>query len=44
MKTDNIVRRYSEEMVQRWNMEIDTLLVYVSDMCYGVVPHTLIMN
>ena len=29
IKTAEIVRKYSEEMVKRWNEEIDTLLVYV---------------
>ena len=28
-ETANIVKTYSEEMVVRWNTEIDTLLVYV---------------
>ncbi|EJF60966.1 hypothetical protein BD309DRAFT_832166, partial [Dichomitus squalens] len=27
-KTAEIVRKYSDEMVKRWNEEIDTLLVY----------------
>ena len=28
-KTAEIVEKYSDEMVKRWNGEIDTLLVYV---------------
>lgn len=28
-RTADIVKMYSEEMVKRWNGEIDTLLVYV---------------
>ena len=35
-KTAKIVKTYSDEMIDRWNKEIDTLLVYVRP-----VPHNL---
>lgn len=29
-QTADVVKTYSDEMVKRWNMEIDALLVFVS--------------
>ena len=36
-ETAKVVKTYSDELVNRWNTEIDTLLVYVSVGCSDVV-------
>ena len=44
-KTAKVVKIYSDELVDRWNKEIDTLLVYVSVECSIVVSrHDLECN
>ena len=44
-ETANVVKTYSDELVDRWNKEIDTLLVYVSFDCSIVVSlHDLDCN
>ena len=35
-ETADIVKQYSDEMIQRWNSEIDTMLVFVCWLLIGI--------